>query len=226
VDDDDGYDVMTIEFTDFEPGETVTFSTDNDPTSIKGATLPSQEAGPVSGFELSRGTVTVDYVNGETHESQLFGDGSSGGSIVSLDGEGEAAPTIVGNASAQQALGTGHHSGWTTTQATQTFEIQHDPNQVGQDVTIVRAEGELELDSVPDYNGSPGYDVEKFEANKVENVEYKTVTLTSNTDTVSFTLTNSTADGGYNYFFAAVSDENGDSGNISNVEIIRLRSDQ
>ncbi|MFC7772236.1 PKD domain-containing protein, partial [Salinirubellus sp. GCM10025899] len=55
VDGDDGYDVMTIEFTDFEPGEEFVFSTDNDPTGIKGATITSQEAGPISGLEMTGG---------------------------------------------------------------------------------------------------------------------------------------------------------------------------
>ncbi|MFC6943259.1 PKD domain-containing protein [Salinirubellus sp. GCM10025818] len=221
VDGDDGYDVMTVEFTDFEPGETVTFSTDNDPTSIKGA-AGSQEAGPVSGFELARGTVTVDYGTGTTQTSQLFGDGSAGGSIVALDGDEETAPTVVGNGSAGQVLGTSHHTGWTTTQSSQTFEVQHDSGQVGLQATVVRAEGELELDGVPTYNGSPGYDIEDFEANKVENVEYKTITLTSGTDTVNFTMTNSTVDGGYNHVYAVIEDSDGDLGEVSNVEVIKL----
>jgi hypothetical protein len=221
VNGDDGYDALTIEFTDFEPGETLTFSTDNDPTSIKGS-AGSQEAGPVSGFELARGTVTVEYGAGATQTNQLFGDGSAGGSVVALDGEEQAAPTLVGNAGTGQVLGTGHHTGWTTTQSSQTFEMQHDPSQVGLEATVVRAEGELELDGVPTYNGSPGYDIEAFEANKVENVEYKTITLTSGTDTVDFTMTNSTEDGGYNHVYAVIADSDGDLGEVSNVEMIKL----
>ncbi|MUW15291.1 hypothetical protein GJ633_12015 [Halorubrum sp. CBA1125] len=222
VDNADGFDVMTIEFTDFEPGETVGFSVDNDPTSIKGATITSQEAGPVSGFELSRATVSVEYASGATQASQLFGDGSSGGAIAALDDSEGDAPTIVGNASAPNVLESTHRTGWETSQATQTFEVQHDSSQVGQQATVIRAEGKLAIDNVPDHDGTPGYNVEEFEANTVEQVEYKTVPLTSGTDTVEFTLSNSTENGGYNYIFATVEDDGGDMGNVSNVEIVKL----
>ena len=216
----DGYDVLTLEFTEFEPGETFAFSPDNDPTSIKKATLNSQEAGPVSGLEISRATVSVEYDNGDAQTGQLFGDGSAGGSNVSLDDTVEDSPGLDSNATVP-ALNTGFHDGARVTEPVQTVEIQH-PGQDGQVATVIRAEGELNLSNVPDYNGTPGYEIEDFEANTVELAEYKTVTLTGTSTNVTFTLTNSTDVGGYNYIFAAVKNSEGEYGNVSNVEVLKL----
>src|SRR5690606_27782890 len=60
-----GYDVMSLSFNDFAPGETFTFSVDIDPNSIQG--VPGAgNAGSVSGYELIGSTVTVTFSNGAT----------------------------------------------------------------------------------------------------------------------------------------------------------------
>ena len=59
---DGGFDALEMFFTDFEPGETVTFSIDNDPTSIRGLPAPGpNESGSISGIELVGATLTVDF---------------------------------------------------------------------------------------------------------------------------------------------------------------------
>ncbi|WP_141212500.1 malectin domain-containing carbohydrate-binding protein [Halorubrum sp. Hd13] len=218
--DSDGYDVLTIEFTDFDPGETVAFSADNDPTSIKGATISSQEAGPVSGLELARATVDVGYSDGTTQTTQTIGDGSPGGAEAVADGDVPAAPSIgVQNVSLDGSVLDGYHSAATVTDAAQTVTVSGPANA---DVTLVRVEGELELDNVPDYNGTPGYDIEDYEANKAEDVEYYSTTLDSNGEAaIPVTLTDSTDVGSLNYFVAAVEDGDG-AGLASDAVVLEL----
>ncbi|WP_390293617.1 malectin domain-containing carbohydrate-binding protein [Haloarchaeobius litoreus] len=214
----DGYDVLTIEFTDFEPGETVSFSADNDPTSIKGATLSSQEAGPISGLELARSTLTVEYGDGTTQTSQTIGDGSAGGAEATVDSSVPTAPSIdaQGVSLDSDALDP-RHSAATVGNASQTITVS---GPAGAQVTLVRVEGELELSNVPDYNGTPGYDIEAFEANKAEDVEYYSATIgSSGTVEIPVTLTNSTDVGGLNYFVASVADAEG-AGMASNVVVL------
>ncbi|MEF8808004.1 malectin domain-containing carbohydrate-binding protein, partial [Natronomonas sp.] len=223
VNDSDGYDVLTIEFTDFEPGETVTFSADNDPTSIKGATVSSQEAGPVSGLELARANVNVEYADGSVQETQLFGDGSEGGAQATLNESVASAPSIgVQGVTLDEGVLRDHHSAATVSEADQTVTVTGQP---GETVTLLHVEAELELENVPDTDGSgePGYDIEDYEANKIEQVNYETVTLDSNGEaTVPVTLLNTTDVGGYNYFVATHGEPGADTGLDSNVVVLKL----
>ena len=216
----DGYDVMTVEFTDFDPGESVSFSADNDPTSIKGATLSSQEAGPVSGLELARSTVSVGYADGSSQETQLFGDGSAGGAQATLDDAIAPAPSIgVQNVSLDDAALRDHHAAATVSEASQTVTVTGEP---GATATLLHVEAERELSNVPDYDGTPGYDIEAYEANKIETVDYQTVTLDSNGEAeVPVTLLNTTAVGGYNYFVTTQGEPGSDTGLDSNVVVLK-----
>jgi PKD repeat protein len=215
----DGYDVLTVEFADFDPGESVSFSADNDPTSIKGATVASQEAGPISGLELARSTVSVEYGDGGVQETQLFGDGSAGGAQATLEESNAAAPSVdVQNVTLDDGALRDHHSAATVSEADQTVTVTGEP---GETVTLLHFEGELELDNVPDYGGTPGYDVEAFEANKVENVDYQTVTLDANGEAeVPVTLLDTTDVGGYNYLVATHGEPGSDTGLASNVVVL------
>ncbi|WP_161631430.1 malectin domain-containing carbohydrate-binding protein [Candidatus Halobonum tyrrellensis] len=215
---DDGYDVMTVAFDDFQSGETATFWADNDPTSIKGATVGSQEAGPVSGLELARSTVTVTYADGTTQTTQLMGDGSDGGATAVVNASEAPAPTVgVENVSLDGSVLDDYHSGATVADADQTVTVTGEP---GETVSLVRVEGELALSNVPD----GGYDVEALEANNVVGVEYYEATLDSDGEAaVPVTLTDGADDdddAGYNYFVAAHGDVSGDTGLASNVVVL------
>jgi hypothetical protein len=225
VDNSDGYDVMTVEFSDFQSGETATFWADNDPTSIKGATVGSQEAGPVSGLELARATVTVTYEDGTTQTTQLMGDGSNGGATAVVTGDEAPAPTIgAQGVPLDGSVLDGYHSGATVPATDQTITVTGQP---GETVTLVRVEGELSLSNVPDADGDgePGYDIEALEANNAVAVEYYTVTLDGNGEaTVPVTLTSSADDSdeaGFNYFVAAHGQASGDMGLASNVVVLK-----
>ncbi|WP_336023214.1 malectin domain-containing carbohydrate-binding protein [Halobellus salinisoli] len=216
----DGYDVMTVEFDDFDPGESVSFSADNDPTSIKAATIGSQEAGPISGLELVRSTVSAEYADGGVQETQLFGDGSAGGVQATLDESVPAAPSIdVQNVDLDDGALRDHHSAATVGEADQTVTVTGEP---GETATLLHFEAELELSNVPEYDGTPGYDIEAYEANKIEQVNYETVTLDSNGEAdVPVTLLNSTEVGGYNYFVATQGEPGSDTGLDSNAVVLK-----
>ncbi len=72
---DGGYDVLDAAITGFDPGETLVFGVDVDPTSVKGsdgssdATTPP--AGHVSGAELAGATVIVSFADGTERTSSI-----------------------------------------------------------------------------------------------------------------------------------------------------------
>ncbi|MFC5970386.1 malectin domain-containing carbohydrate-binding protein [Halomarina salina] len=214
VDDTAGYDSLVVTLDGFDPGETMTFSVDNDPTSISSTPLGSQAAGPVSGLELSGATVTVANEAGAT-TADLVGDGSAGGAEASLDGDVAPAPTIgVDGVSLDDSILSARHAGATVNEQAQTVTVSGPANAP---VTLVRVEGVLDLSDVP----TP-YDVEDYEANKAVVVEYySTTTDATGQATVAVDLTNSSADGGLNYFVAAVEDGDGDPGFASNYVVLR-----
>jgi hypothetical protein len=87
-------------------------------------------------------------------------------------------------------------------------------------VTLLRVEGELNLNNVPE-----PYEVEEYEANKAVQVEYYTATTDSNGEaTVDVTLTDADAveESGLNYFTAWVVEPDGDTGPISDYAILEL----
>lgn len=213
-----GYDSLIVTLSDFESGETMSFSIDNDPTSISSTELGSQAAGPVSGLELAGGTVSVGADETDTYEATLVGDGSAGGSeaVVKEDTD-ETKPAIaVDNVSLSSTTLSDRHTAATVSAADQTVSISDAPANA--DVTLLRVEGELNLTDVPD-----PYEIEEYEANKAVDVEYYPATTDdSGAATVDVSLTNSTAEGGLNYFVAAVEEPDGDTGPTSDYVVLEL----
>ncbi len=88
-----GFDVLTTTFSDFDPGESFSFSVDLDPNSIQG--VPGAgNAGAVSGYELIGATLTVTLSDGSTLVSSLYEDGSLGGSQALVTTPAPAAPAL------------------------------------------------------------------------------------------------------------------------------------
>ena len=221
VDGSDGYDTLVIEFGSFQPGESLTFEMDNDPTTIKGgSSVQSGEAGPISGLELSGSTMTAAFADGSTVETSLFSDGSLGGSQGVADASVAPAPTLgVQGVSLDSSVLDARHSAATVPSASQTVTVTGQP---GETVTLLRIEGELNLDGVPTYDGTPGYEVEAYEANTAIQVEEYTATVGSDGSVdVPVTLTNSSDDGGLNYLIAVATDDEGETGLASNVVVLR-----
>ncbi len=150
VDADDGYDVVTLEFTDFNPGESFAFSTDLDPTSIKNAT-DTGDAGAISGFEIIGALVSVEFAGNEVYNSNLYDEGSLGGSAATVTANEAPAPTIdMQGVVVPTTLG----------DANQTVVITGTP---GATFSLLQPVARLYLDE----NTPGGYDIDPFEANEV-----------------------------------------------------------
>jgi hypothetical protein len=217
VDDDQGYDSLVVTLSGFEPGETASFSIDNDPTSIGSTDLGSQAAGPISGLELAGGTVSVGAGDGLV-TGTLVGDGSAGGAeaVVGPDAD-EPDPTLgVEGVALSDASLSPRHTAATVTDANQTVTVAGAPP--GATVTLLRAEAELNLSNVP----SP-VEIEPYEGNKLVDVAYSSTAADANgTATFGVTLTNSTATGGQNYLVAVVEEPEGDTGPTSDYVVLDL----
>ncbi|MDX2302305.1 MAG: malectin domain-containing carbohydrate-binding protein [Microscillaceae bacterium] len=90
-----GYDVVTLNFTNFDPNEQLIGGIDVDPNSIKD--IPGAGgSGAVSGLELSGATVTITFSDGTILTGSLYQDGSNGGGQVLLTGASQpTAPSIA-----------------------------------------------------------------------------------------------------------------------------------
>ncbi len=212
VDNDEGYDEMTLDFTDFNPGESFAFGVDMDPTSIKGD-LSTGDAGSISGFEFIGGTISIEFASGVIYTSSLFDEGSVGGSDAIIDGTSNmlVAPSILVDGSGLNRL---------VTDANQTVQITGEPNT---NVTLLRVDGRLFIDP-----GNPGvgYDVDLFEANEAMTKQLYSITLdASGMGSIPVVLTQSpgapgTPDGGINHFIAVTDLVTGENSIASNVIVL------
>jgi hypothetical protein len=213
VDNDEGYDELTLDFTDFNPGELFAFGVDMDPTTIKGD-LTAGNAGSISGFELIGATVTIQFANGALLTTSLFDEGSAGGSdaIVNQTANDLNPPGInVGGSIANQLV----------IDASQTINIVGGP--ANGTVTLLQVDGRLYIDP-----GNPtiGYDIDPFEANEaMTKVLYTDVLDPSGQVSIPVTLLHTagatnTPDGGLNHFIAVVTSPGGENSVASNVIVL------
>jgi len=212
VDNDEGFDEMTLDFTDFNSGEAYAFGVDMDPTSIKGD-LTTGDAGSISGFECIGSIVTITFANGTIYQTSLFDEGSVGGSDAILNGAAQNlnAPTLTVN-------------GLTTDQVVfdlnQTVVISGTPNAT---VELLQVDGRLYIDP-----GNPevGYDVDPFEANEAMSKVLFSATLDgSGNASIPVTLlqtsgTVGTPDGGINHFIAVETLPTGENSVASNTIVM------
>jgi hypothetical protein len=208
---DSGYEVLNTTFTDFGPGETFAFSTDIDPTSIRGSTPPGPgEAGSVSGLELTAAAVTVTYEDGTSETGRLYRTpGSLGQAQVRLDGIGRAAPSIavVGVPSTPA----------TVPDAAQTIRVS---GPTGAAVRLLSLESALSVAGLP----GGGFDLDPYEANSVVAVNEQTATIGAGGSVdVPVTLTSAGSGAGNNRFVAVV-ETSGATGPTSNVTVLQLES--
>ena len=217
VDVEEGYDVATLNFNGFNPGENINFGVDMDPTSIKGDS-DSGDAGSISGFELVGMTVTVNFADGTTLVGNLWEQGNLGGSELVLELFAPATPSIA----AQGIL---------TDKALVT-----DPNQTivvsgpaGASVELLQVDGRLYIDA-----GGGGYDLDPFEANEAMASILHTGTIGAGgtldipvtlltTDGASTPLS-AGPDGGINHFIAVIT-ESGQNSQTSNTIVLEIDPD-
>ena len=207
VDANDGYDRLRIDFTDFDPGQTFTFSIDVDPTSIKGVAAPGPgEAGSVSGLELAGARVTIEFDDG----SILVGEvhrvpGSVTASQNNLRTPGLATPSIT-------AVGVGA-----------------EPAQVANANQVVRVTGPAGADvNVLVFDGAffeqpgGGYDVDPYETNSIVAVSDVTATIGAGGSVdVPITLTRTQNEAGINQIAAVLVDSD-QTGPQSNTIVLQL----
>jgi N-acetylneuraminic acid mutarotase len=214
IDVEEGYDILTMNFTDFNPGESYNFGVDIDPTTIKGD-ITSGDAGSVSGFELIGATVRIEFASGAVYATSLFDEGSIGGSDAIVD--------IVSNAIiAPSILVDGLNTSRLVTDANQLIEINGTPNA---SVTLLRVDGRLYLDQG---NPSVGYDIDLFEANEAMAKQLYQVVLDANGIAIVPVIltqtpgTTGTPDGGLNHFISVVNGPNGENSIASNVIVLEF----
>lgn len=214
VDNDEGYDVLTMDFTDFNGGEAFAFGVDMDPTSIKGD-LSTGDAGSISGFELIGATVTIEFEGGIVITTTLTDEGSLGGSQALVQQGLPAALSIT----AAGIPGTPA----AVTDPNQTIVVSGD---VGSNVTLLQIDARLYIDPG---NPSVGYDVDPFEANEaMAKVLYTGTIPADGTLEIPVTLLETagatgTPDGGINHFIAFNNDGANDPfGPGSNVIVLEL----
>jgi len=105
-----GYEKIRLDFTDFDPGEKITFGVDMDPNSIAGAQKAVLDGGAplagaglwdvggIGGAELSGALFTVGYADGAMSEGRLMGQGTGaqmGASALSTDRSGALAVDLT-----------------------------------------------------------------------------------------------------------------------------------
>ncbi len=205
---DSGYDWIEIQFSDFTPGKTFTFSIDVDPTSIQGSAAPGpHESGSVSGLELTGSRVTVFFNDGTMHTGQTFRiPGSDVGSQVVLKGGLPVQPEI-------QILGVTPPD--TVTAANQTVRVT---GPVGSSVRLLLVEAGLFTAGVP----GGGFDLDPFEANTVLALQEYTASIGAGGFVdIPVILTKSDPDGGLNHFVATLLDGASATGPLSETLVVK-----
>lgn len=217
-DPDDGYDVITLDFTDFNGGEQFNFSVDQDPNSIKGDDTAG-DAGSISGFENIGGTLTVTFANGAVVTTNVWEQGSNGGGeAVVLGTPAPAAPTL-GTPVPLTPLD-GDRAGAAVSSPDQTLTLTGPPDAP---YTLLQVDGRLYIDK-----GGGGYDIDPFEANEaVAKVLYTGTLDGSGAASVPVTLlqtpgSGGAPDAGLNYFIAVIDGQDGQTSATSNVIVLEL----
>lgn len=214
INDEEGYDIMSLDFTDFNQGEAFSFGIDMDPTTIKGD-LTAGDAGSISGFELIGSTISIEFASGVVYTSSLFDENSLGGADAIINGDSNAlvAPLLLVD---------GLNTSRLVTDASQLIEVTGQPNT---SVTLLRVDGRLYIDPG---NPSVGYDVDLFEANQAMAKQLYTVQLdASGSANIPVTLTQTpgstgTPNGGLNHFIAVINGPNGENSIASNVIVLEF----
>ena len=211
-----GYETLTIEFGDFDAGETFGFSVDIDPASIEGSATTGS-AGSVSGLELSGSTVTVGFSDGTSYTGALFADNQDGGAPSAGGAEAlvraglAAAPTlsIAGVSLALDAQAEAEAASVAVAQ--QTVEIDGGAALAGMTVRVLVVEADVGTDGLS--NPQDAFDdLGAYGGNRVVAVDHYDVVLdASGQGTAEVMLgTVDAADDGRNVLTAAVIDANGE----------------
>jgi hypothetical protein len=211
-----GFDVLVINFQNFDNGDRFEFSIDIDPTSITGESAPGpHETGSVGGLELVGATVTAVFSDQTMLANQVwraaddFGAGSSHSGAVAylrpglpqrpeISIPGISAPVIVN-------------------QQNQTLRVSGPP---GRPIEVVVVEGGLFTAGVP----GGGVDLDPFEANTALTVRtYVGVIGLGGTADIPILLSRSAPEGGINVITAAFDNHYGLKGLVAEPLVLELQ---
>lgn len=201
-----GFDQLTLLFNSFDPEDTLTFSVDIDPTSIKGVQAPGPfESGSVAGLEMVGMTVHALLADGTHLTGQLtYLTGSiAGGQAVLTEGIPPTPTAMLVDLTTPTE----------TAVPEQQLQITGRPFM---QYHVMRVEGGLFLDGA-------GFDIDPFEANSLLLVTEHTGSLgASGSIQLPITLSKSRAEAGINTIGVWVEDSNGRLSQISPFLTVEL----
>ncbi len=208
---DGGFDIVLLEFGEFETGETFGFSVDIDPTSIKGGSSPGpNESGSVSGLEMSGATVTVKFMT------------PSGEAEYTTSLHPVAGSDSLGQAIVRSALPPAPHievlgldTPTTTQDSTVLVQISGEPGAL---FTVWNMEAGLFTAGLP----GGGFDLDPFEANSVVLIRPIEQETCWGTATIAMPLAKVLPEAGLNYLIAYQTDQAGLISPASNVEVVEF----
>ena len=205
-----GYDRLILAFDDFNPGESITFSVDIDPNSIKGVPAPGpHEVGAVSGLESVGATVDIDFNDGSKTTRRIVPVAGSGiAGIATVSNQPVPATPLI------ELVGFGHGH----------RDHQHrQPQRCGPPEPLAEpfASGLSKQVSLSMASPGGGWGIEPFETNSAVAVRETTAVIgAGGTVDVNILLTETTPQSGNHHVFAVV--ENGAaSSDPSNVVLVR-----
>ena len=222
----DGFDVLQIDFDDFNPGEIFYFSIDVDPTSISGVQAPGPNfAGAVSGLELIGTTITFEFNDALTLSGQMYlKQDSKKGSVLSV----HSLPLPPDPPSAIEVIGVSDPTAIVSSPE-QTVRIY---GNSGDRVRVLVIEAGLYLEGVPEARTA----LEIFESNVATAFsEYSGFTIgDSGLIDVAITLTKTEKDrgvgpngldGGINHVIAVTESSGGSISRLSNMIVLEFFPD-
>ncbi len=212
---DGGFDAIEIILNDFDPGETFSFSVDNDPGSTRGTAGPGPaDSASVSGLELTGTQIIAEFSDGSVYGAETYRiPNSDTGSQAIVEADLPSAPEIaaVGIADLKAQV----------SDASQTIRVTGNP---GEEISLLVLESAL-------YTEDGGFDIDPFEANTAIGVNELTGTIGADGTVdipVTLTKTNTTVEAGVesqtglNYIVAVQKDSNGKVSLNSDVLVLEL----
>lgn len=207
---DDGYDTLTLNFTNFDPGQTLTFSIDVDPTSIRGTAAPGpNESGSVSGLEMAGATLTATFDDTTTLTGTLtrLPNSNSGGQLI-LRANLPPAPTvtIIGQPNTPASV----------TTPNQTVRINA---PAGHSLSVLVIEGGTFTAGLP----GGGFDLDPYEANSAIQIrQYNGIISRTGQADIPITLSKTNPNGGLNHILVTLTNAYGMAGATSETIILEL----
>ncbi len=173
VDGNEGYQVINVNCgggVNFAPGNLLTFSSDIDPTSIRGVVGSGPfQSGNVSGLEITGATVTVTFDDGTVRKTRL------GGMPGTADANKGSTGILSGDQLPTPGISVAGKSSPFTTTTQPTLRVVGKPGS-GLQVSVVRSTLRLDDGVI----STAGYDLDPYETNQVESYAFIDGTIGTN----------------------------------------------